>query len=737
MDISARIFIGHHYDLYVISVFKIYVMQAKTITSVFILLFSILSTSSFAQMSSQWYKQNQQAINQHRKGDFKVKVVDASGAQINAEVSYKLVKHAFPWGTAINLGLGSTEDWYRATARAYFNAGVMENSFKWSSMESNQGAVDYGTVNNTLSWADKIGWEMRGHTLLWGSKDYDDFHPLMKWVKDLSIPKQIEACKNRVEREMTYYKGIIKEYDVMNEAIPGHADYLQRTVGDSINWNSFKWARAADPDAKLYINDYNVVSYNDTYKYNNLITKLLQNDAPIDGIGVQCHFGSNLHPSSINSKLNSLSKHNLPIKVTEFDMQVGSSNMSEAKQADYYAQAMRACFAHPNVNGFMFWGFWDSRHWREKAGLFNEDLTPKIAADSVYTLIHDKWSSKGDFTSAQNATNSINVYYGTYEFETILNGKKVVVSALLDKQNSDSIITLDLGEAVLKSPQLISVKAIDNEYMYLYFDDEVEVTRRQHTGFKVYRKSKLTTIGAWQPSDDSTMVKIRLKDKLANNDVVTVFYGANGLYGKNGALIKFAKPLQAEMHIGEFVSAKSTPQGDSIIIQFSEMLDSSSIDNSSLFEVFADGVPILVSGVSKTKMDKDKVVLKLATALKTGQDITVSYVSSKIYTNYGGKVLGFAAKPVSNLVPTQVGDFLEESVLINYNPLLSSIDFQNGTTKPLTYTIYNLNGHLVSTGLVGQGGSKSQYVSRSISSTCVVVVRGHGGFQKVKRFIIK
>jgi len=50
------------------------------------------------------------------------------------------------------------------------------------------------------------------------------------------------------------FPGILEEYDVINEPLTNHADYLQSVVGDSINWNCFKWAHSADPDAKIYIN---------------------------------------------------------------------------------------------------------------------------------------------------------------------------------------------------------------------------------------------------------------------------------------------------------------------------------------------------------------------------------------------------------------------------------------------------------------------------------------------------
>jgi len=97
----------------------------------------------------------------------------------------------------------------------------------------------------------KVGWDLRAHNLLWGG---NDDHSMPAWVRNLTTPQAItDTCKMRITREMTRYKGIIKEYDVINEPLTGHADHLRNTVGDSILWNCFKWAHSADPDAEIFV----------------------------------------------------------------------------------------------------------------------------------------------------------------------------------------------------------------------------------------------------------------------------------------------------------------------------------------------------------------------------------------------------------------------------------------------------------------------------------------------------
>jgi len=168
--------------------------------------------------------------------------------------------------------VATDEQWMKSAMYKYFNYGVSGNSFKWSGIQSQHIQPNYKDFENAVSWTKKAGWELRAHTLLWGG---NDAHSMPDWVRQLPTAAAItDTCKMRITREMTRYKGIIKEYDVINEPLTGHADWLRKTVGDSILWNCFKWAHAADPDAKLYINDYNVeFNWGQAVEYRNLSKK--------------------------------------------------------------------------------------------------------------------------------------------------------------------------------------------------------------------------------------------------------------------------------------------------------------------------------------------------------------------------------------------------------------------------------------------------------------------------------
>jgi len=311
-----------------------------------------------------------------------------------------MAKHEFPFGIAFDFYEGdiktiipTEEQWMKAAMFKYFNYGVSGNSFKWSGIQPQHTAPNYTAFNNAVNWTRKVGWELRAHTLLWGAYNYEDDHPLPRWVKDLPTPQAItDTCKMRVIREMTKYKGIVKEYDVINE--PLHATYLQSVVGDSINWNCFKWARSADSTANLFSNDYNVeYVWGDAKKYRDLILKIKENGGPVTGVGMQCHFWNGLRPNIADfiTQINIVAEAGLPIKFTEFDY---GGDLTQAQQAEDFVKVLKIGFSHPSVNGIIYWGLCDKNVWRENTGLFDKNHKPKLAADTLLYFTKKLWATK-------------------------------------------------------------------------------------------------------------------------------------------------------------------------------------------------------------------------------------------------------------------------------------------------------------------------------------------------------
>jgi len=272
--------------------------------------------------------------------------------------------------------VATNEQWMKAAMYKYFNYGVCGNSFKWSGIQPQHTAPDYTNFEHAVQWTQSVGWELRAHTLLWGG---DDDHSMPAWIRELPTPEAItDTCKMRVIREVTRYRGIIKEYDVINEPLTDHADWLRNTVGDSILWNCFKWARSADPNAELYINDYNVeFNWGQAEEYRDLILEIIDNGGPVTGVGIQAHFWDCCRPNvdELVSNLNIIAEAGLPMRLTEYDW---GTDLNEVQQAADLIKVLTIAFSHPSVNGMICWGLSDDGAWRENTGFFDANHRPKI-----------------------------------------------------------------------------------------------------------------------------------------------------------------------------------------------------------------------------------------------------------------------------------------------------------------------------------------------------------------------
>ncbi|MBN2037119.1 MAG: endo-1,4-beta-xylanase [Chitinispirillaceae bacterium] len=402
-----------------------------------------------------WLIKANERIALHRKGDFTVTVRKSNAVMPSCSVKVDLKKNEFQWGTAIAISsnMDDNERRYRDTAKKYFNYGTFENVFKWSEMERTQNSPNYGEVNRYLAWADSAGWDLRGHTLIWGRTR--DNHGMPSWTGSLSNAALIAACSTRVTREVTEYKGRLKEYDALNE--PLHERWLDSTLGGdhAIYTRIFKWARAADPAAELYINEYNILEYSEKAGYVSLVDELVKAGAPIDGIGLQGHFTKRFVWKEVAQNLQYIADYGLPIKITECDINIGG--IPEDTLAMLYATFMRIAFSHPSVNALVFWGFWESRHWRPNGAFFRSDWTKRVAADSLYHLVHREWSTHLSTVADASGNVAFNGFNGTYEIAVKDGAQWKVFPApvVLSGKGTRSVgIDISSGTVELRNPSL-------------------------------------------------------------------------------------------------------------------------------------------------------------------------------------------------------------------------------------------------------------------------------------------
>ncbi len=362
----------------------------------------------------------EQSIEKHRKGKIIVKSTP------NSEVSIEQQSHEFWFGCAIGNGIfndrASENDvkQYKEKFLENFNSAVTENAVKWGNMERQKGQVNYAVIDAMLDWTEENGIPLRAHNLFWGIPNR-----VQSWLKEMPDEELEQTLKTRAETVTARYKGRFTEYDMNNEMI--HGNYYEDRLGPEITKKMAEWAQVGDPDIKLYLNDYDILTGNMLEKFMAHIRHILKQNIPIAGIGVQGHLHSDTFVrAELIRSLDSLAKFDLPIKITEFNMPGQRSKYHTKKirtmtpeeeelrareLVDYY----KICFAQPAVEGILMWGFWAGANWIPVSSLYKRDWTPTPAAEAYQDLIFKEWWTREEGTSDKNGEFSSSAFYGKYK----------------------------------------------------------------------------------------------------------------------------------------------------------------------------------------------------------------------------------------------------------------------------------------------------------------------------------
>ena len=388
--------------------------------------------------NSPWRKAAQERIEKYRKADLKVRVLDTSGHPVGgARVEVAMKRHAFAFGTALNaknlVSNDPTDAVYQAKVKQLFNEVVLANDLKWPHWEANpQNALQ------AASWLRDNGIRLRAHTLVWPA-----------WVKVPASVKELSGDKEALQRRIEAHirdeagalSGFAADWDVMNEVYAKHdfVDVLGKPA--MIDW--FKTARQADPKASLYINDYDMLENTDHAHrdaYFNTIGYLLENGAPVDGIGFQGHFGSRLtSPDKLLQTLDRFAQFKKKLKVTEFDINTDDEKL----QGDYMRDFMTMMFSYPDMEGVVMWSFWDGLSYAPHVGLWRKDWSPKPSAKAWTDLVLKQWWTNAQGRSDARGNYTTRGFLGDYQISATFNGQTKTIPAALVKGGSTITITLN------------------------------------------------------------------------------------------------------------------------------------------------------------------------------------------------------------------------------------------------------------------------------------------------------
>ncbi len=288
------------------------------------------------------------------------------------------------------------------------------NEMKWQVVEPTQGNFNWTGADNLVNFAEAHHQRVRGHTLVWHNQ-------LPNWLTQgvangtISNSQLRDLLQQHITTEVSRYRGRIWQWDVLNEMMTDSnpsqinpKDFWISHLGTGIIADAFRWAHAADPEALLCYNDYNIAGEDGSNaKFNAAfatVKGLVADKVPINCVGDQGHldlqFGFN--QTLMTQDLQAYASLGLKVAITEADVRTfvettdsnqtpivsptdpTPSHTANAAGSDWYIGMLQSCLAVKACISFTVWGFADGESWipgtfkgEGDACLYDVNLNPK------------------------------------------------------------------------------------------------------------------------------------------------------------------------------------------------------------------------------------------------------------------------------------------------------------------------------------------------------------------------
>ncbi len=333
-------------------------------------------------------------------------------------------------GAAVNRAQIMGEDpQAMSLVKEQFNTLTAENAMKWERIHPLEDQYDWEVADALVQFAQANDMYLNGHVLVWHQQVPDwvfedaDGNPASRELLLARMQSHINAVVGR-------YRGQVQSWEVLNEALNEDGSLRQtpwlELIGADYIAKAFEFAHRADPDAKLYYNDFNLYKPEKRAGAAVLVRQLQEMAIDIHGIGMQGHYSlDNPDLGEFEDSIKAFSELGVPVFITELDMSVlpfpdqadwgaditvnlelskrfnpyadGLPRKVAKHQAERYAELFRILLAHRDAIGrVVFWGVNDGHSWKngwpmrgrtDYPLLFDRDNQPKRAFQEVIGLI--------------------------------------------------------------------------------------------------------------------------------------------------------------------------------------------------------------------------------------------------------------------------------------------------------------------------------------------------------------
>jgi endo-1,4-beta-xylanase len=304
-----------------------------------------------------------------------------------------------PGGTPSGAGrpvLGAAIEWdllrepgsYQRLFLQHYSSLTPETAMKMDALAPTPDGFDFRRADALVRWALGHGIAVHGHTLVWHRQ-------VPGWVteRDWTRAELRAYLKRYVTTVVRHFRGQVRSWDVVNEPLTARGSLRrslwERVLGPGYVADALRWARAADPKARLYVNDFDLERPGPkSAAMYRLLRGLRRRQVPLDAIGLQAHVTPQWRPTGheLRAIMRRFAGLGLQVDISEMDVPVAPGDAALVDQASIYRTVAAACRRVPQCGRFTTWGFTDASTWLGSAQRplpFSSSGAPKPAWQAI------------------------------------------------------------------------------------------------------------------------------------------------------------------------------------------------------------------------------------------------------------------------------------------------------------------------------------------------------------------
>ncbi|KAL1794572.1 hypothetical protein ACET3X_006388 [Alternaria dauci] len=278
---------------------------------------------------------------------------------------------------------------FAAVLAQQFNSLHPENEMKWTFINPTPGHYNWDTLDRLVDFAEEHDMQVKGHGLISNCCNPD-------FVVNITDPTALRAAMTtHFEAIMHRYEGRMDRWDVVTEALETmggglNANDFYKKLGPGYINDAFRIARAASPNAKLFINENQVESLpGKRQELQDLVSGLVADGVPIDGVAIQMHITEVAPvPGVITDMVHFYQGLGLEVEIAEMDVH----SLNDTVVTQIYGAVMREAL-EAGITDINFWGFTDKHAYTWVPGakplMFDENYRPKGAFYATHSALEE------------------------------------------------------------------------------------------------------------------------------------------------------------------------------------------------------------------------------------------------------------------------------------------------------------------------------------------------------------